>query len=330
MSGIPSQDWTWIDAVATRFEAAWKAGLRPQIEGFLADVAEPKRVPLLTELLLVERELRIAAGELPTADEYCRRFPEHHTAVAAAFDRDPSAPSQAGRASILSSTPTLNHSPENAADPMLAELANHPDYEIVRGLGAGGMGVVYLAHNRLVGRDEVLKVMGQHIIGEPGVLDRFLGEIRAVAKLRHRNIVSAYTAFHCGKSLVFAMEYVDGFDLARMHQNQGPVLCYSRLLFAHQAALGLQHAHEEGMVHRDIKPGNLMLSRRGKQAVIKLLDFGLARASREQGLVALGRDESPSPDRARLSLTRTGEMLGTPDFHRARANRRLAGSRHPS
>ena len=237
MSGIPSQDWTWINAVATRFEAAWKAGLRPQIEGFLADVAEPQRVPLLTELLLVERELRIAAGELPTADEYCRRFPEHHTAVAAAFDRDPSAPSQAGRASILSSTPTLNHSPENAADPMLAELANHPDYEIIRELGRGGMGVVYLAHNKIMGRDEVLKTLDEGVIEQPAMRDRFQREIRAVASLRHPNIVAAYSAFRSGETLVFAMEYVEGLDLARMVKAKGPMPVGHACYFVYQAAL---------------------------------------------------------------------------------------------
>ena len=78
-------------------------------------------------------------------------------------------------------------------DTMPSGLADHPDYEIKRELGRGGMGVVYLAHNRLMGRDEVLKVMGRQIMERPGVLDRFLREIRAVAKLRHPNIVTAYS-----------------------------------------------------------------------------------------------------------------------------------------
>ncbi len=96
------------------------------------------------------------------------------------------------------------------------ELANHADYEIRRELGRGGMGVVYLAYNRLMGRNEVLKVMGRHIIERPGVMDRFLREIRAVAQLRHPNVVTAYTAFRNSESFVFAMEYVEGLDLARM------------------------------------------------------------------------------------------------------------------
>ena len=102
-------------------------------------------------------------------------------------------------------------------------LADHRDYEIKKELGRGGMGVVYLAHNTLLGRDEVLKVMGRHIIERPGVLDRFLREMRAVAKLRHPNIVSAYSAFRLDESIVFAMEYVEGLDLSKMVKAKGPL-----------------------------------------------------------------------------------------------------------
>ena len=75
------------------------------------------------------------------------------------------------------------------------DLADHPDYQIIRELGRGGMGVVYLAHNRLMGRDEVLKVVSKHLIERKGVLDRFSREIRAAARLMHPNIVHAYSAF---------------------------------------------------------------------------------------------------------------------------------------
>ena len=186
------------------------------------------------------------------------------------------------------------------ADSMPPGLADHPDYQIRRELGRGGMGVVYLAHNTLMGRDEVLKVMGREIVEKPGVLDRFLREIRAVARLRHPNIVTAYSAFRLGESIVFAMEYIEGLDLAKLVRAKGPLPVGHACSFVHQAALGLQHAHEEGMVHRDIKPGNLMLSRRGARGVVKVLDFGLAKATREEEIDG--------------SLTRAGQMLGTPDY----------------
>ena len=93
------------------------------------------------------------------------------------------------------------------------DLADHPDYEIIRELGQGGMGTVYLAKNRLMGRHEVLKVVSSHLVNRNGVLDRFLVEIRNAARLHHTNIVTAYSASRLGDSIVFAMEYVEGLDL---------------------------------------------------------------------------------------------------------------------
>jgi WD40 repeat protein/serine/threonine protein kinase len=199
-------------------------------------------------------------------------------------------------------------------DALPPELASHPDYEIRRELGRGGMGVVYLAHNRLMGRDEVLKVMDRRIIERAGLMDRFLREIRSVAQLRHPNIVTAYTAFRCGESLAFAMEYVEGLDLARMVKARGLMPVGNACSYIHQAALGLQHAHEQGMVHRDIKPGNLMLSRSGDRALIKVLDFGLAKAGRENRVLELDLDPQGEPQGHGADLTLAGQMLGTPAF----------------
>ena len=186
------------------------------------------------------------------------------------------------------------------ADTLPPELVDHADWEIIRELGRGGMGVVYLAKNRLMGRMEVLKVVGRHLIERPGIFERFLREIQAAARLQHVNIVTAYTAVRLGSSLVFAMEYVDGLDLARMVKTKGPLSIAHAAYFIHQVALGLQHAHERGMVHRDIKPANLILARDGKKPVVKVLDFGLAKVTSE------GQTDS--------NLTREGQMVGTPDF----------------
>jgi serine/threonine protein kinase len=179
-------------------------------------------------------------------------------------------------------------------------LAEHTDYEVVRELGHGGMGTVYLAFNRLMGRHEVLKVVSSHLMSRRGVLDRFQGEIRNAARLHHTNIVTAYSAVRIGESIVFAMEYVEGLDLAKLVKAKGALPVSNACNYVHQAALGLQYAHELGMVHRDIKPSNLMLARQGNRAVIKVLDFGLAKV-RSEGAVNSG-------------LTHEGQMLGTPDY----------------
>ena len=209
----------------------------------------------------------------------------------------PIGPSLAGLSMLAGGSP----SPVPPATSTLPPgLADHPDYEILRELGQGGMGVVYLAENKLMGRKEVLKVVSGHLINRRGVLDRFLGEIRHAAQLHHPNIVTAYAALRMGESLVLAMEYVEGLDLAKLVKARGPLPVANACNYVHQAALGLQHAHEHGMVHRDIKPGNLMLAPQGYRAVIKVLDFGLAKVSRE--VPADG------------TLTYEGQMLGTPDF----------------
>jgi serine/threonine protein kinase len=187
-----------------------------------------------------------------------------------------------------------------APETLPPELLDHPDWEVIRELGRGGMGVVYVAKNKLTGRLEVLKVVGRHLIERPGVADRFLREIQSAARLQHVNIVTAYTATRLGRNLVLAMEYVDGLDLAAMVKAKGPLPIAHASYFIHQVALGLQHAHERGMVHRDIKPANLILARDGKKAIVKVLDFGLARVTSE------GQTDS--------GLTREGQMRGTPDY----------------
>jgi serine/threonine protein kinase len=180
-----------------------------------------------------------------------------------------------------------------------AELRNHSQYEIVRELGRGGMGVVYLAHNKLMDRPEVLKVINRDLMDRPGSLERFLREIRSAAMLNHDNVVKAYNALQIGELLVFAMEYVEGQDLAAVTA-KGPLSVAKACHYVCQVALGLAHAHEKSMVHRDIKPQNLILAKDGKKHVVKILDFGLAKAT--------------SQDRLEEALTGDGKMLGTPDF----------------
>ena len=185
-------------------------------------------------------------------------------------------------------------------DTLPPELIDYPNYEIVRELGRGGMGVVYLVRNKLMGRLEVLKVVSGHLVERPGVRDRFLREVQSAAKLQHKNIVAAYSAMRLGESIVLAMEFIDGEDLATMVKSRGPLSVVHACYFTHQAALGLQHAHERGMVHRDVKPANLIFAMDGKKGIVKVLDFGLAKVTNE--------------DQRDSRLTREGQMLGTPDY----------------
>src|SRR5580704_14359463 len=199
-----------------------------------------------------------------------------------------------------SSMPSLRVMSLEVGGSLPPELVNHPQYEIIRELGRGGMGVVYLARNKLMDRLEVLKLLSQEMLGKPERVERFLREIQAAAKLHHPNVVAAYTAFPMGKMLVFAMEYVGGDDLAKRVRARGPLPVLNACYFAYQTAQGLQHAHKRGMIHGDIKPGNLILSRQGKKGTVKILDFGLAKVTSEQKIDG--------------TLTQQGQMLGTPDY----------------
>jgi serine/threonine protein kinase len=314
MSEAPSLDSTQIREAVDRFERAWKAGVKRPIEDFVAKADEPKRTALLRELLRVERSLREQANEKPDPNEYRTRFPRDRAIVDGVFAPEPKRAKEKPSIEPSKTMRAARDAPPSPAHTIPPELASIADYRFIRELGGGNMGRVFLAHNQIMGRDEVLKLIKRNIIDTPGVLERFYREIRAVAKLRHPNIVTAYMGFRAGESLVFAMEYVDGLDLARIVDAKGPIPVSNACSFAHQAALGLQHAHKAGLVHRDIKPGNLMLAREGDRAIIKILDFGLAKAGLEQDVLDQGPDGARSAQGQSNDLTAVGQMMGTPSY----------------
>ena len=177
------------------------------------------------------------------------------------------------------------------------ELANHPRYRLVRWLGAGGMGVVYEAEHRLMERRVAIKVISKTLTTDAKAVARFKNEVKAAAKLAHPNIVTAYDAEQAGDLHFLVMEFIEGKSLARLIEDVGRLPVGLACEYLRQAALGLQHACEQGMVHRDIKPQNLMLTPKGQ---VKILDFGLAGFVSDGGFVG--------------SLTGFGQGLGTPDY----------------
>jgi serine/threonine protein kinase len=178
-----------------------------------------------------------------------------------------------------------------------ADLASHPRYQVLQLLGQGGMGEVYQARHKVMNRLVALKVINAQLVGSATAVERFYREVRAAAQLRHANIVTAFDADQAGQTHFLVMEYVEGTDLANYVRTKGPLPPGHACHFIRQAALGLQHAHECGMVHRDIKPHNLMLTAGG---VVQVMDFGLARLARE-GASAGG-------------LTGENVLMGTVDY----------------
>ncbi|UUO06948.1 protein kinase [Blastopirellula sp. J2-11] len=189
--------------------------------------------------------------------------------------------------------------PNNFNAGVPAELREHPRYRILRRLGQGGMGVVYQAEHRLMERPVALKVIHGRLLSNEIAVERFRLEVKAAARLSHRNIVVAYDAEQAGNLHFLVMEYLDGVSLTEIVERRGPLSLLHACNFVLQAAHGLQHAFERGMVHRDIKPHNLLRTSRG---IIKILDFGLARFATET---------EPSGDGG---LTEDFATLGTPDY----------------
>ena len=157
-------------------------------------------------------------------------------------------------------------------------LAGHARYRIRGLVGVGGMGVVYRAQHLVMDRVVAVKVIHRQLVEKPASAERFRREVKAAAGLAHPNIVTAFDADQAGDRHFLVMEYVPGITLARLMSEEGSLPPARACDYIRQAALGLQHAHERGLVHRDIKPHNLMLTPEGQ---IKILDFGLARLGQE-------------------------------------------------
>jgi serine/threonine protein kinase/WD40 repeat protein len=195
----------------------------------------------------------------------------------------------------------LSQAGAGTTDCLPEELAQHERYRIIRLLGQGGMGAVYEAEHRVMQRPVALKVINRAFTANPAAVERFRREVRAAARLSHPNIVPTYDAEDAGDSHFLVMEYVEGISLARLVKERGPLPVAEACDYVRQAALGLQHAHERGMVHRDVKPDNLMLVASpvaSAPGVVKVLDFGLATLTAERG----------------GGLTSANVVMGTPDY----------------
>lgn len=167
-------------------------------------------------------------------------------------------------------------------------------YSIERELGRGGMGVVYLAREVRLDRPVALKVLPPVLAAQPGPRERFLREARTAAKLSHPNIVPIYAVDEVGEFVFFAMAYVDGETLAERVRRRGPLPPSETARVLREVAWALAYAHGQGVIHRDVKPDNIMLESGTSRALVA--DFGIA----AQVSGAAGLDG--------------GDVMGTPEF----------------
>ena len=170
-------------------------------------------------------------------------------------------------------------------------------YRLLDHLGSGGMSNVYLAEHVLMHRRVAIKVLPKHRVADSSYLARFHREAQAAAALDHKNIVRAYDVDNEGDIHFLVMEYVEGRDLQQIVKQDGPLDYRTAADYIRQAAEGLAHAHQAGLIHRDVKPANLLVDRNN---VVKLLDLGLARFTEE--------------DRASLTVAFDENVLGTADY----------------
>jgi Tol biopolymer transport system component len=178
-------------------------------------------------------------------------------------------------------------------------------YEIEAALGAGGMGEVYRARDTRLGRVVALKVLAARLDAVPGQRERFAREARAISSVEHSNICPLYDVGTEGSVDYIVMQFVEGETLAERIA-RGPVPLPQALALARQVALGLEAAHERGVVHRDLKPANIQVAPDGQ---VKLLDFGLARIL-DDGVPRSGDTATPTEP----AVTAAGRVVGTPHY----------------
>ncbi len=174
-------------------------------------------------------------------------------------------------------------------------------YKIIERIGIGGMAVVYRATDEKLERDVTLKVLKQEYNEDEDFIKRFSTEARAAAKLTNTNIVSVYDVGTDGNVNYIVMEYVNGFTLKKLIESRAPFDDEVALGIAIQIASGLGHAHNHGIIHRDVKPENILITKDGAEGTIKVTDFGIAKAanSKTTSTNAMGSVHYFSPEQAK-------------------------------
>lgn len=183
-------------------------------------------------------------------------------------------------------------------------------YILLSRIGEGGMGEVFKARHRRLGRIVALKVIRQSRLGNPAAVQRFEREMKAVCQVTHPNVVHAIDADDADGKLFIAMELVDGIDVGKLIASSGPLSIAEACEYARQVAVGLEACHARGLIHRDIKPSNLLLTYEpdtsgagtGRRPVVKIFDLGLARI------------DASGSEQVVPRLTMMGKIVGTPDY----------------
>lgn len=308
-------------------EQRWLRGAGLPVEIYLGRLpALREQADLFADLIYNEVLLREEGGDVPQVEEYLRRLPRYAAEIQRLFQahqilRTPSlrapAPPVDGRepfatgfsfaggdpfaTGMLADDPAATGSPAGGHARLLHRtpaFPSIPGYEILRELGRGGMGVVHQARRQADSSLVAIKALLQTAPDNRSVA-RFLREVDVLKVLSHPHIVAFREMGHVAGRIYFIMDYIEGCDASRLLREQGPLPVRRAVEILCQLLEALAYAHEKGFVHRDVKPSNLLLTREGSREVVKLADFGLAKAYQQSPL---------------SGLTLTGSTGGTPAY----------------
>jgi WD40 repeat protein len=278
------------------FEREWRANRRPDIAAYLGRIADAERHALLCELLRLELEYRLKAGEPARVEECLDRFPEAEPETLGLIEHEYKVRLDCGErvgvTEYLARFPALGDPLLAVLRPLLRGPAEVPGYEILDELGRGGMGVVYRARHVRLNRVVALKMILSGAHAGAAELARFQTEAEAIARLHHSNVVQIHEAGECDGFPFVALELCPGGSLDTLLA-AGPLPPRRAAELVGAAARGVHAAHEAKVVHRDLKPANVLL---GADGTPRVSDFGLAK-----------RLDGPG-------RTGSGMVLGTPSY----------------
>jgi tRNA A-37 threonylcarbamoyl transferase component Bud32 len=276
--------------------ACWEQGDQKTVHDYLQQFPElAANAEALVDLLYQEVLLRKARGDVPRLSDYLHRFPNYATRLGRQFELH-DVLEAGGTAKTSASRLTIGQAPAARLEP---ELPAIPGFQMVRELGRGGMGVVYLARQVRLKRDVVVKMIRDGSLARPEQLARFRTEAEAIAHLKHPHIVQIYEVGEVASGPYLVLEWVEGGSLAdQLAGKPQPAAQTARLV--ETLARASHHAHQRGIVHRDLKPANVLLTCEGTP---RITDFGLAKrfeggpSATDSGL-ALGTVNYMPPEQA--------------------------------
>jgi tetratricopeptide (TPR) repeat protein len=308
-----------IDQTCDRFEAAWKAGPRPDPADFLDAAGEPERSALLRQLLLLDWDYRRRAGDDPSPTEYHARFPADPTVIEA-VERDMSealVSTRTGAERVALDTSWVGDPFDRSADAGPGPDADPDRYDLDEEVGHGGIGIVYRGQDRRLGRHLAVKVLREEYRDRPDARRRFVAEARVGSQLQHPAIVPVYELgrFDDGRPYI-TMKLVEGRTLAALLRDRAPPTDLPRLLTVfEQVCQAVAYAHSKGVIHRDLKPANVMVGAFGE---VQVMDWGFAKILADDANGATHSEPTAKvadfATAGQNGATHSGALMGTPAY----------------